>query len=116
MFSPYPYPPTPVEFERVATVLDPVLSPLGFAPGQAGGDQQGGQVVFCRGLVDSVDGGCVDLVIDLGATPDRRITDVRYWGFPSERWHLEFARDAPMSEQLEALARTLPVALAHPRP
>jgi hypothetical protein len=45
--------------------------------------------------------------------PDWRITDVRYWGFPSERWHLDFIARAELAIQLDHLARTLPTALAH---
>ncbi len=69
-------------------------------------------MIFCRGDVDSADGGCVDLVVDLGAKPVWRITDVRYWGFPSDSWHLDFDPDANLSEQLAKLARTLPISLA----
>jgi hypothetical protein len=89
-------------------ILDPVLTPLGFAPGQVGVDETGGQVIFCRGLIDSADGGCVDLVIEIAAVPDWRITDVRYWGFPADRWHLDLDRDASLADQLARLASTLP--------
>ncbi len=69
-------------------------------------------MIFCRGFVDNTDGGCVDLVvdleaIDLGAMPDWRITDVRYWGYPSDRWHLAFDADSDLPAQLSGLARTL---------
>jgi hypothetical protein len=97
--------------ESVATVLDPVLTPLGFAPGQPGAADGRGQVIFCRGLTDSVDGACVDLVVDLAAMPDWRITDVRYWGYPTDRFHLPFDRDGDLAAQLAALARTLPTDL-----
>ncbi len=96
----------------VAQILDPVLVALGFAPGQVGAGRERGQVVFCRGEVDSADGGCVDLVVDVEATPDWQITDVRYWGFPSDRWQLEFDRGARLPDQLADLARTLPTELA----
>ncbi|MGH2455477.1 MAG: hypothetical protein ACRDHD_04390 [Candidatus Limnocylindria bacterium] len=92
----------------VAEILDPVLVPLGFAPGQVGGVGERGQVIFCRGEVDSADDGCVDLVADLEATPEWQITDVRYWGFPSDRWHLDFDRGARLADQLAGLAQTLP--------
>ena len=92
----------------VAEILDPVLVPLGFAPGQVGGVGDRGQVIFCRGEIDSPDGGCVDLVLDLEAVPDWQITDVRYWGLPSDRWHLDFDRDASLADQLADLAQTLP--------
>jgi hypothetical protein len=36
----------------------------------------------------------VDLVVEIEAPPDWQITDVRYWGFPSDRWHLVFDRAA----------------------
>ncbi|MEX2137003.1 MAG: hypothetical protein WEB29_08675 [Chloroflexota bacterium] len=92
----------------VAEILDPVLVPLGFAPGQGGIVGERGQVIFCRGEIDSPDGGCVDLVLDVEATPDWKITDVRYWGFPSDRWHLDFDRGARLADQLAGLAQTLP--------
>jgi hypothetical protein len=107
-FAPYPVPPCDGAVERVAAVLDPVLTPFGFAPGQPGASGGHGQVVFCRGYVGGSDGGCVDLVVDLGATPEWRITDVRYWGYPSERWHLAFDRDGDLVAQLAGLTRTLP--------
>jgi hypothetical protein len=114
VWSPAPFlqPPNPSAINEVAEFLDPVLTPLGFALGQGGAFDLEGQVIFCRGDVDSTDGGCVDLVIDLGAKPVWRITDVRYWGFPSDRWHLDFDSDASLSEQLAKLARTLPTILA----
>ena len=92
----------------VAAVLDPILIPLGFAAGQGGESCGYGQVIFCRGHVDSTDGACVDLVVDLEAMPDWRIVDVRYWGYPSDRWHLPFDRDADLRVQLSGLERTLP--------
>ena len=100
--------PDPVVERLVRDSLDPVLMPLGFAPAQVGQDQ----AIFCRGEIDSTDGGCVDLVLDLDAAPAWRITDVRYWGFPSERWHLELNRDAALAKQLIDLARTLPSELS----
>ncbi len=96
----------------VTEALDRVLAPLGFAPGQIGVDGARGQVIFCRGELGSTDGGCVDLVVDVEAAPDWRITDVRYWGFPSDRWHLSFDRDGRLADQLAGLARTLPAQLA----
>ena len=94
--------------ELATEILDPVLVPLGFAPGQVGVNGGEGQVIFCRGRADSVDGGCIDLVLDLEAAPAWHITDVRYWGFPAERWHLDFDRGAPFAQQLAGLARHLP--------
>jgi hypothetical protein len=79
-FGPHPLPPHEPALDRVAVVLDPILAPLGFAAGQAGASGGHGQVIFCRGFVDSTDGACVDLVVDLEAMPDWRITGVRYWG------------------------------------
>jgi hypothetical protein len=107
-FGSYPLPPLDPALDRVAVVLDPILAPLGFAAGQAGASDVHGQVIFCRGLVDSTDGGCVDLVVDVEAMPDWRITDVRYWGFPSDRWHLPFDRHGDLPAQLSELVRTLP--------
>jgi hypothetical protein len=94
--------------DPVTTFLDPVLVPLGFAPGQVGVTGGRGQLIFCRGEVGSPDGGCVDLVVEVEATPDWRITDVRYWGFTSDRWHLDFDRDATLADQLTGLSQTLP--------
>jgi hypothetical protein len=107
-FASYPVPPLDPALNRVAAVLDPILTPLGFAAGQTGASGGHGQVIFCRGFVDSADRGCVDLVVDLEAMPDWRITDVRYWGYPSDRWHLAFDPDSDLSAQLSGLARTLP--------
>lgn len=111
-FAPYPLPPHDPAVDRVAGALGPVLAPLGFAPGQASASDGQGQVIFCRGDIDSSDGGCVDLVVDLQAMPDWRITDVRYWGYPSDRWHLAFAAAGDLEVQLTGLARTLPDDLA----
>jgi hypothetical protein len=93
-------------------ILDPVLAPLGFASGQVGDDGRHGQAIFCRGDVGSPDGGCIDLVLDVEAMPDWRITGVRYWGFLSDRWQLDFERDARLADQLAGLAETLPRQLA----
>ncbi len=112
-WSPFPLPANPSAIDAVAAILDPVLTPLGFARGQGEASERAGQVIFCRGEVDSIDGECVDLVVDLQARPDWRIIDVRYWGFPSERWHLDFEADADFLDQLTNLARTLPLILAH---
>jgi hypothetical protein len=98
--------------QLAADVLDPVLAPLGFASGQVGATGGRGQVIFCRGVLDSEDGGCVDLVLDVEAVPDWRVVDVRYWGFPSDRWHLPFDRGVPFPDQLRDLARSLPDVLA----
>ncbi|MGH9165975.1 MAG: hypothetical protein ACRDZW_10745 [Acidimicrobiales bacterium] len=103
----YPIPPLDPALDEVSVVLDPILTPLGFAAGQAGGSHGHAQVIFCRGLVDSTDGECVDLVVDIEAMPDWRITDVRYWGYPSDRWHLPFDRDSALPAQMSGLMRTL---------
>jgi hypothetical protein len=95
----------------VTRILDPILVPLGFAPGQVGADAERGQVIFCRGETDSPDSGCVDLVVDVEATPDWRIADVRYWGYPSDRWHLDFDRGASLADQVAGLAQSLPSTL-----
>lgn len=94
-------------FQAIVAALDPILTELGFAPGQGGTADGHGQVIFCRGLVDSVDDGCVDLVLDLEARPEWRISDVRYWGYPSDRWHLAFDRDTDLAMQLRGLAQSL---------
>ncbi len=111
-FAPYPLPPHDPALDRVADALDPILTSLGFAPGQAGASDERGQVIFCRGVTDSSDGACVDLVVDLAAVPDWRITDVRYWGYPSDRWHLGFVAGEDLEVQLAGLAQTLPQDLA----
>ena len=106
-FAGYPLPPLDPAIESVAGVLDPALTPLGFAPGQAGASGERAEVIFCRGLEHSTDDACIDLVIDLQATPEWRITDVRYWGHPTDRFHLPFDRDSDLATQLATLARTL---------
>jgi hypothetical protein len=111
-FVAYPLPPHDSALDLVSSTLDPVLTPLGFAPGSLGASDRHGQVIFCRGYEDSADGGCIDLVVDLEATPAWWITDVRYWGYPTERWHLPFLRGADLATQLAHLARTLPADLA----
>lgn len=109
-----PLPPNPIEGDLsvVPEVLDPVLVPLGFAAAQVGASGDSGQVIFCRGEWDSDDGGCVDLVLDLESGPEWRIVDVRYWGFESDRWHLDFDRNANLPEQLARLAETITDQLA----
>lgn len=107
-FASSPVPPSDPALDQVAAVLDPILTPLGFAAGQTGASGGHGQVIFCRGVVDTSDGGCVDLVVDLEARPDWRVTDVRYWGYTSDRWHLAFDPESDLPEQLSGLARTLP--------
>ena len=111
-FSSYPVPPHDPPLDRVTAVLESVLTLLGFAPGQAGAGDGRGQVIFCRGEGHAADGGCVDLVVDLEATPEWHITDVRYWGHPADRWHLAFDADSELEDQLARLARTLPDDLA----
>jgi hypothetical protein len=107
-WAPHPFcEPIPTEVERIAEVLDPVVTPFGFAPGQAGVADGSGQVIFCRGIWDSTDGGCVDLVIDVGRDSDWRITGVRYWGSPSKEWQLDVEPDGELANQLDELARTL---------
>lgn len=108
VMSPYPLPPSPGAIQEVIETLDPVLAPLGFATGQGGASGLAGQVIFCRGDMDGIDDGCVDLVIDLAAEPEWRITAVRYWGFPSETWQLDFEHDADLADQLANLAHNLP--------
>lgn len=100
--------PSDPELMQIPNVLDPVLTPLGFAAAQGGVSDGVGQVIFCRGLEGSTDDGCVDLVLDLEASPDWHVTDVRFWGFPAERFHLPFDEAADLAGQLAELARTLP--------
>jgi hypothetical protein len=68
--APFPMPPLDPALDRAGAVLDPILTPLGFAA-------------------------------------DWRITDVRYWGYTSDRWHLAFDSDGDLQAQLSGLARTL---------
>ena len=103
--------PIPPEVVAVSERLDAVLGPIGFAAGQAGVSGDESQVIFCRGEVEGVDDGCVDLVVELAAKPEWHITDVRYWGFPSDRWHLAVDREADLPGQVAGLVRTLPATL-----
>ncbi len=50
--------------------------------------------------------------MDLKESPEWNVVEVRYWGFPSDRWHLDLDRDATLPEQLSRLAQTLPHQLA----
>ena len=81
---------------------------LASPPGQSGAADGHGQVIFCRGDIESADDGCVDLVLDLDDSSGWHVVDVRYWGFPSDRWHLKFDRHADLPEQLSRLAQNLP--------
>lgn len=94
--------------DLVSDALDPVLVPFGFAPGQAGAAGGRGQVIFCRGDVDSADGACVDLVVYLEEAPDWHVVDVRYYGLSADQWHVDLDRDATLLDQLSGLARSLP--------
>jgi hypothetical protein len=109
-----PGPPRDPVLDRVGAVLDPVLVPLGFAEAQLGSTADEAQVIFCRGDEGSIDDGCIDLVVDLAAAPAWHIVDLRYWGFPNDRWHLEFPRGVDLEAQLAALAHSLPHTLAEP--
>jgi hypothetical protein len=111
-FVPYPGLADVPALDRITRALDPVLTPLGFAPGQAGAAEGRGQVIFCRGPVEGGDGDCVDLVVDVAMMPEWRVTDVRYWGYPSDRWYLRFEAEGDLDSQLTGLARTLPVDLS----
>ncbi|MEP7115552.1 MAG: hypothetical protein ABI862_19970 [Ilumatobacteraceae bacterium] len=106
---PYPLPPSPSAIDEVIETLDPVLVRFGFATGQGGVSDLAGQVIFCRGDIEGIDDGCVDLVIDLEATLAWRVTAVPYWGSPSERWQPDFEHDADLADQLANLAQTLPI-------
>jgi hypothetical protein len=53
--------------DLVSAVLGPVLTSLGFAPGQGGAASGQGRVTFCRGDIGTEDEGCVDLVVDLAS-------------------------------------------------
>ena len=93
--------------------LDPLLVPLGFLAGQGGTDGGArGQVIYCRGDEGSPDGGCLDLVLDVHAEPEWRIVDVRWDGFPADRWYHDFERGAPLPDQVDDLAARLPELLS----
>ena len=47
-------------------------------------------------------------MVDLEAMPEWHITDVRYWGYPSDRWHLAFDPASDLPAQLSGLAQSLP--------
>ena len=56
-------------------------------------------MIFCQGEIDSADDGCVDLVVDVEATPDwqiQRMTLVRYPYGNLTAWSYSLARIAPM--------------------
>ncbi len=107
-FAAYPLPPIDPTLNAAAERLNPLLEPMGFHAGHAGSSDGRAQIIYCRGFEGSLDDGCIDLVVDLEFAGDWRITDVRYWGFPSDRWHLAFDRDADLADQLAGLERTLP--------
>jgi hypothetical protein len=98
----YPLPPHDPTLDRVAQVLDPILMPMSFAAGQLGSSESEAQVIYCRGLIDSIDGSCVDLVVDLQKEAAWRITDVRYYGFESEPMHLGVPAAPHLDAQLRA--------------
>lgn len=98
------------EVNLVSAILNPVLLPLGFAPGQEGTSRVGGGVLFCR--ADN-SGGCDDLILDLAAGDGWRIVDVRYDGYPSQSWSPNY-EGTSLAEQLHNLAQTLPSALPGP--
>jgi hypothetical protein len=93
--------------DRVAEVLDPILTPMRFAAGQLGSSGVDAQVIYCRGLIDSLDGSCVDLVVDLQKDTTWSITDVRYYGFEGERMHLSLTASPHLDAQLDQLTRTI---------
>jgi hypothetical protein len=65
-------------------------------------------VIFCRGEIGSPDGGCVDLVVEVeAATLGWQITNVRYWGYPRDRWDLDIDRGVSLADQVAGLARTI---------
>ncbi|MCU1503822.1 MAG: hypothetical protein JWM12_3176 [Ilumatobacteraceae bacterium] len=107
-FAAHPLPPIDPTLTAIAERLNPLLQSRGFHAGQAGSSEGCAQIIYCRGFDGSLDDGCIDLVVDLELAGECRVTDVRYWGFPSDRWHLGFARDASLADQLAGLERTLP--------
>jgi hypothetical protein len=103
----YPLPPHDPALHRVAEVLDPILTPMGFTAGQLGSADLQAQVLYCRGLIDSLDGYCVDLAVDLHKCTTWLITDVRYYGFEGDRMHLSLRAEPDLESQLSQLARTI---------
>ena len=63
-------------------------------------------MIYCRGLEGSADASCQDRRRPRTAV-QLAITDVRYWGYPTERWHLPFLPDGDLAAQVAHLARTL---------
>lgn len=92
---------------QLVEVLDPLLTPLGFTAGQAGGSSNTGQVIYCRPhLAD--DGRCVDVVLDVRKSDGFKIIRVDIDDGPdNEVRHLRLARDATLSEQIDQLVLTL---------
>jgi len=80
---------------------------MGFAAGQLGSSGSDAEVIYCRGLIDSRDGSCGDLVVDLQKGTTWRIIDVRYYGFDGEPMHLSVPAEPHLTAQLEQLARTI---------
>jgi len=58
-------------------------------------------------LIDSLDGGCVDVMVDFETAPSPRITVVRYAGFPCERMHVTVPNAPDLGLELQNLVRTL---------
>lgn len=105
--SRYPHVDRTDEILQVSAILDPVLasdSRLANLARRNAPDRS----IFCRWDVGNPDDGCIDLVVDFEPAPDWHIVDVRYWGFPGDKWHLPFERDADLARQLALLALSLP--------
>lgn len=94
-------------FTRVTEVLDPILTPLGFAPGQRSDSEKATQVIYCR--AHSVgDRRSVDVVIDVCDSGSWRISRVSIDDGPDQMVrHLRLEQDADLLTQLDRLASTI---------
>jgi hypothetical protein len=97
--------------DLVTEILDPVLLPLGFAPGQVGVVAERGQVIFCRGEIESADGGCVDLVVEVEATPDWQSPTSATGGFRATDGTSTSTEVPALLISLAGLAQILPTEL-----
>lgn len=92
---------------RIVEALDPLLTPRGFAAGQAGGSSNTGQVIYCCAH-PADDGRCVDVVVDIRRSDGWKVIRVVIDDGPdNEVRHLQFARDADLSEQIDQLVLTI---------
>ena len=92
-FVAYPLPPHDPVLDLVASTLDPVLSPLGFAPGQLGTSDRHAQVDLLPGYRAAS-----TTAASTSSSTSRRHRDggsptSATRGYPTERWHLPFVEE-----------------------